>query len=74
MPARAGRPGSARGDGRGPSAHDITLPWLTLALVAAGIAYSLILGAVRPRVLEQAPALLEGSEDPAAPDPLQIVG
>lgn len=53
-----------------------TLPWLTIALIAAGIIYALVLGAVRPRVLEQAPALLEGSgdgEDPA-PDPLAVSG
>jgi amino acid transporter len=42
-----------------------TLPWLTLALVAAGFAYQLVLGAVRPDALRMAPALLEGDEDQA---------
>jgi len=52
-----------------------TLPWLTLALIAAGIIYALVLARLRPRVLEQAPALLEGGdgEDPA-PDPLAVSG
>ena len=52
-----------------------TLPWLTIGLIAVGIIYALVLGAVRPRVLEQAPALLEGGdgEDPA-PDPLAVSG
>lgn len=45
-----------------------TLPWLTAALIAAGIIYALVLGIVRPHALESAPALLEGSEDPAAPN------
>jgi amino acid transporter len=47
------------------------LPWLTIGLVAVGIAYPLMLGAVRPRVLERAPALLEGA-DSLATDPLPI--
>jgi amino acid transporter len=52
-----------------------TLPWLTIALIAAGIIYALVLARLRPRVLEQAPALLEGGdgEDPA-PDPLAVSG
>jgi len=52
-----------------------TLPWLTIGLIAVGIIYALVLGAVRPRVLEQAPALLEGGdgEDPAL-DPLAVSG
>jgi amino acid transporter len=32
-----------------------TLPWLTIALIAAGIIYALVLARLRPRVLEQAP-------------------
>jgi amino acid transporter len=47
-----------------PSPYD-TLPWLTLALVAAGFVYQLVLGAVRPDALRMAPALLEGDEDQA---------
>jgi amino acid transporter len=52
-----------------------TLPWLTIALIAVGIIYALLLARLRPRVLEQAPALLEGGdgEDPA-PDPLAVSG
>jgi len=52
-----------------------TLPWLTIALIAAGVIYALVLARLRPRVLEQAPALLEGDdgEDPA-PDPLAVSG
>jgi amino acid transporter len=49
------------------------LPWLTLALIAVGIAYPLILARLRPRVLERAPALLEGGEDQAA-EPLPMFG
>src|SRR6185437_6269226 len=50
-----------------------TLPWLTIALIAAGIIYALVLARLRPRALEQAPALLEGGdgEDPA-PDRLTV--
>jgi amino acid transporter len=44
------------------------LPWLTLALVAAGFVYQLVLGAVRPATLRMAPALLEGDEN-HAPEP-----
>jgi amino acid transporter len=40
-----------------------TLPWLTLGLVAAGIVYQFVLGALRPDTLRLAPALLEGDED-----------
>jgi pimeloyl-ACP methyl ester carboxylesterase len=50
-----------------------TLPWLTLALIAAGIIYALILARLRPRVLEQAPALLEG-DDGEDLDPLAASG
>src|SRR5215470_3836471 len=39
-----------------------TLPWLTLDLIAVGVLYAIVLGAVRPDVLERAPALLEGEE------------
>ncbi len=46
-----------------------TLPWLTIALIAVGVVYALVLGAWRPQVLERAPALLEG-EDSLATDPL----
>jgi amino acid transporter len=44
-----------------PSPYNI-LPWLTLALVAVGVAYALILGRLKPAALAQAPALLEGVE------------
>ena len=47
------------------------LPWLTIGLIVAGIAYALVLAAWRPQVLERAPALLEG-EDSLATDPLPI--
>jgi hypothetical protein len=47
------------------------LPWLTLGLIAVGIAYPLILGAWRPQVLERAPALLEGEES-LATDPMAV--
>jgi amino acid transporter len=36
------------------------LPWLTIALIAAGIVYLLMLRAARPRALDRAVALLEG--------------
>ena len=39
------------------------LPWLTLALIAAGVVYMLVLQAARPRVIENAAALLEGDAD-----------
>jgi len=48
-----------------------TLPWLTIALIAVGVVYALALGAWRPRVLERAPALLEGDSS-LATDPLPI--
>ena len=48
-----------------------TLPWLTIALIAVGVVYALVLGAWRPRVLERAPALLEG-EDSLATDALPM--
>jgi amino acid transporter len=38
------------------------LPWLTVALIAAGFLYMLVLQALRPRTLLQAQALLEGEE------------
>ncbi len=38
------------------------LPWLTLALIAVGVAYAAGLALWRPRALEKAPALLEGEE------------
>ena len=44
------------------------LPWLTLALIGAGIAYMLVLQAVRPRVMARATALLEGGEEEATAD------
>jgi hypothetical protein len=51
------------------------LPWLTLGLIAVGAIYALVLGAVRPRALETAPALLEGDEglatDPLPPEPVR---
>jgi amino acid transporter len=42
------------------------LPWLTLALIAAGIGYMLVLQAIRPRTLDQAVGLLEGEVEAAA--------
>jgi hypothetical protein len=51
-----------------PSPYD-ALPWLTVALIVAGIACAVILSRVAPRVLEPAPALLEGDESVAV-DPL----
>ena len=53
-----------------PSPYNV-LPWLTIGLIAVGVAYALILGFWRPQVLEQAPALLEGA-DSLAVDPLPI--
>jgi amino acid transporter len=51
------------------------LPWLALGLIAVGAIYALVLGAVRPGVLENAPALLEGDEsmatDPLPPEPVR---
>jgi uncharacterized membrane protein len=55
-----------------PSPYNM-LPWLTLGLIALGVAYALILGAWRPGVLERASALLEGDES-LATDPLPIDG
>jgi len=51
-----------------PSPYNI-LPWLTLGLIALGVIYALVLGAVRPDTLARAPALLEGDES-LATDPL----
>jgi amino acid transporter len=45
------------------------LPWLTLGLIALGVIYALVLGAVRPQALKRAPALLEGDES-LATDPI----
>ena len=42
------------------------LPWLTIALIAAGVIYMLILSAVRPRVMEHAVANLEGEIEGAS--------
>ena len=42
------------------------LPWLTLALIAAGIGYMLVLRALQPRTLDQAVGLLEGEVEAAA--------
>jgi amino acid transporter len=57
-----------------PSPYNI-LPWLTLGLIAVGTIYALVLGVVRPRALETAPALLEGDEslatDPLPPEPVR---
>ncbi|MDQ2875987.1 MAG: APC family permease [Actinomycetota bacterium] len=57
-----------------PSPYNI-LPWLTLGLIAVGAVYALVLGAVRPAVLRNAPALLEGDEslatDPLPPEPVR---
>lgn len=55
----------------GQSAPYDALPWLTVALVALGVVYALVLGIVRPSALAHAPALLEGAEalegDPVPP-------
>lgn len=40
------------------------LPYLTLGLIATGVLYSLYLQRTRPQVLADAPALLEGGEEP----------
>jgi amino acid transporter len=48
-----------------------TLPWLTIGLIAVGIAYALILGWLRPEALRNAPALLEGEES-LETDPLPV--
>jgi xanthine/uracil permease len=42
------------------------LPWLTIALIAAGIVYMLVLSAVRPRAIETAVANLEGGVEAAS--------
>ncbi len=49
-----------------------TLPWLTIGLIAVGVGYALVLGAVRPAALKRAPALLEGAADD--PDPQPVTG
>jgi amino acid transporter len=49
------------------------LPWLTLALIAAGIIYPLVLGAVRPGALRRAPALLEGADEDTVSSPEIVV-
>jgi len=38
------------------------LPYLTIALIVVGIAYTLILAARRPEIIRDAPGLLEGAE------------
>lgn len=47
------------------------LPILTIALVALGVIYAVVLSVVRPKTIENAPALLEGAEalegDPVPP-------
>jgi hypothetical protein len=50
------------------------LPWLTLALVAAGFVYQLVLGAVRPAALQMASALLEGDEKTPDTDSVPAAG
>lgn len=47
------------------------LPWCAIGLVAFGIVYAVVLSVVRPRTLDQAPALLEGA-DAAEGDPLPL--
>jgi hypothetical protein len=42
------------------------LPWLTIALIGAGVVYMLILSTVRPRVMEHAVANLEGEVEGAS--------
>ena len=42
------------------------LPWLTIALIAAGVIYMLVLQATRPRALSQAVSLLEGEVEAAS--------
>src|SRR5262249_51212800 len=49
------------------------LPWLTVGLIAVGVIYAVVLGAVRPAALERAPALLEGDQS-LATDPLLADG
>ncbi len=48
------------------------LPWLTVCLIAVGVIYPFALNALRPQVLDRAPALLEG-EAAVAVDPLPLV-
>jgi xanthine/uracil permease len=53
----------------GQPAPDSYLPWLTIALIAAGVVYMLILSTVRPvrpRVVEHAVANLEGEVEGAS--------
>ncbi len=40
-----------------------SLPYLTVALIAVGVAYALYLGKRKPDVMRKAPSLLEGVED-----------
>jgi hypothetical protein len=57
-----------RGDLRpGQPAPYSYLPWLTIALIAAGVVYMLILSTVRPRVIEYAVANLEGEVERRPP-------
>jgi hypothetical protein len=48
-------------------AGPVQLPtWLTIALIAVGVVYMLILGTVQPRVMEHAVANLEGEVEGAS--------
>ena len=66
-PGRAGhlrrRPGDLRPGQPAPYSY---LPWLTIALIAAGVIYMLMLQATRPRALSQAVSLLEGEVEAAS--------
>ena len=42
------------------------LPWLTIALIAAGVVYMLVLSAVRPQAIQHAVANLEGEVEAAS--------
>ena len=42
------------------------LPWLTIALIAAGVVYMLVLAAVRPQAIQHAVANLEGEIEAAS--------
>lgn len=46
------------------------LPWLTIALIAFGVLYTVVLSGLRPHALAAAPALLEGA-DALDDDPLR---
>lgn len=49
----------------GQSAPFSYLPWLTVALIAVGVVYMLVLNTTRPRVMANAATLLEGDESAA---------